>query len=91
VLEAANLQDDLRRAGIEPWAWIVNQSMAGAAPSAPLLRERAASELRQIDLVATKHARRWAIVPMQAFEPVGIEQLSRLARYPLEPVPLDGN
>lgn len=21
VLEAANLQDDLRRAGIEPWAW----------------------------------------------------------------------
>ena len=26
VLEAANLQQDLRRAGIEPWAWVVNNS-----------------------------------------------------------------
>lgn len=32
VLEAANLQDDLRRAGIEPWAWIVNNSVAAAHP-----------------------------------------------------------
>ncbi len=30
VLEAANLQADLRRAGIEPWAWIVNQSVAAS-------------------------------------------------------------
>jgi arsenite-transporting ATPase len=30
VLEAANLQDDLRRAGIEPWAWVVNNSVAAA-------------------------------------------------------------
>ena len=28
VLEAANLQEDLRRAGIEPWAWVVNNSVA---------------------------------------------------------------
>ena len=28
VLEAANLQADLRRAGIEPWAWIINNSVA---------------------------------------------------------------
>ncbi|VVM08417.1 partial nitrogenase iron protein NifH, partial [Methylacidimicrobium cyclopophantes] len=32
ILEAANLQADLRRAGIEPWAWIVNQSVAAAEP-----------------------------------------------------------
>ena len=38
VLEAANLQDDLRRAGIEPWAWIVNNSVAAAHPHSPLLR-----------------------------------------------------
>jgi arsenite-transporting ATPase len=30
VLEAANLQQDLRRAGIEPWAWVVNNSLAVA-------------------------------------------------------------
>ncbi|CNL10060.1 TPA: arsenical pump-driving ATPase [Yersinia enterocolitica] len=30
VLEAANLQQDLRRAGIEPWAWVVNNSLAAA-------------------------------------------------------------
>ncbi|MFI4939508.1 MAG: arsenical pump-driving ATPase, partial [Burkholderiales bacterium] len=27
VLEAAGLQADLRRAGIEPWAWIINNSL----------------------------------------------------------------
>jgi hypothetical protein len=27
VLEAANLQADLRRAGIEPWAWVINNSV----------------------------------------------------------------
>ncbi|HEY0847953.1 MAG TPA: arsenical pump-driving ATPase [Noviherbaspirillum sp.] len=80
VLEAANLQADLRRAGIEPWAWIINHSLAGAAPESPLLRQRAMNELAQIELVAQQHARRWAIVPLQAQEPVGIEQLAKLAR-----------
>jgi arsenite-transporting ATPase len=41
VLEAANLQADLRRAGIEPWAWIVNNSLAAAGPHSSLLRQRA--------------------------------------------------
>ena len=54
VLEAANLQADLRRAGIEPWAWIVNNSVAAARPRSPLLRERAAHERREIDAVATQ-------------------------------------
>ncbi|MDO9194027.1 MAG: arsenical pump-driving ATPase, partial [Undibacterium sp.] len=30
VLEAAGLQTDLRRAGIEPWAWVINNSLAMA-------------------------------------------------------------
>ncbi|MFZ2406501.1 MAG: arsenical pump-driving ATPase, partial [Methylobacter sp.] len=53
VLEAANLQVDLRRAGIEPWAWIINTSVAAAASNSPLLRQRAANELREINAVAT--------------------------------------
>ncbi|MBJ7532903.1 arsenical pump-driving ATPase [Rhodomicrobium vannielii ATCC 17100] len=80
VLEATGLQQDLRRAGIEPWAWVINNSLALAHPVAPLLRQRAAVELAQIKAVATKHARRWAAVPLQADEPVGIEQLRALAR-----------
>ena len=31
VLEAEELQDDLARAGITPWAWVVNASLTAAA------------------------------------------------------------
>lgn len=79
VLEAANLQADLRRAGIEPWAWVVNNSVAASRVSSPLLRQRATNELREIDAVATVHARRYAVVPLLAEEPIGTERLRKLA------------
>jgi len=75
VLEAANLQDDLRRAGIEPWAWIVNNSLATARPSSALLRQRASEEQQQLAVIRQNHANRLAIVPMQIQEPVGVERL----------------
>ena len=78
VLEAADLQADLRRAGIEPWAWIVNNSLAAAITRSPLLRRRAQNELPQIDDVASRHARRYAIVPLLAEEPVGVRRLLEL-------------
>ena len=78
VLEAANLQLDLRRAGIEPWAWIVNNSLALARPVSPLLQQRALNELKQIALVSQTHAKRYAVVPLQAHEPVGVELLEQL-------------
>jgi len=81
VLEAANLQDDLRRAGIEPWAWIVNNSVAYARTESGLLRQRAANERPQIDAVASRHAQRWAVVPLQADEPVGVARLRHLVRH----------
>jgi arsenite-transporting ATPase len=80
VLEAANLQADLRRAGIEPWAWIVNGSLAAAAPTSPLLRLRAMAERPQIEAVATRHAARYAVIPLLAEEPIGIDRLRRLGR-----------
>jgi len=80
VLEAAHLQDDLRRAGIEPWAWVVNNSVAAARPQSPLLRQRAQNELREIDAVATQHARRYAVVPLLAEEPVGLARLRQLVQ-----------
>ena len=79
VLEAAHLQEDLRRAGIEPWAWVINNSVAAARVTSPLLRQRARNELREIDAVATQHAARYALVPLQSEEPVGVQRLLQLA------------
>ena len=79
VLEAASLQADLRRAGIEPWAWVVNQSVAAVATRSPLLRQRAHNELREVEAVATRHAPRYAVVPLLKDEPIGEERLLELA------------
>jgi arsenite-transporting ATPase len=78
VLEAAGLQEELRRAGIEPWAWLINNSLSAATTSSPLLKHRAACELAQIEAVRTRYAARVALVPMQDQEPIGIERLLNL-------------
>ncbi|MFW6083689.1 MAG: arsenical pump-driving ATPase [Gemmatimonadota bacterium] len=75
VLEAAALADDLRRAGIEPYGWVVNNSLAAAGPSDPLLRRRAGAEVEQIRRVATELAERTYVVPRLADEPRGAEAL----------------
>jgi arsenite-transporting ATPase len=80
VLEAANLQADLRRAGIEPWAWVINTSVAAASAKSSLLRRRAANELREIDTVASQHAQRYAVVPLLKEEPVGVTRLLSLVQ-----------
>jgi arsenite-transporting ATPase len=78
VMEAAHLQEELRRAGIEPWAWLINNSLSAATILSPLLKQRAAFELAQIEAVRTRYATRVALVPMQAEEPIGIERLLNL-------------
>jgi arsenite-transporting ATPase len=80
VSEAARLQDDLRRARIEPFGWIVNASLAAAGSTDPCLEQRIAAELEQLELVRTRHAQRLAIVPWVAEEPVGPTRLIALAR-----------
>jgi len=78
VLEAGQLQNDLRRAGIEPYAWVINASLAAAKPTDPLLRSRAAAELPQITKVKDNLAQRVVLVPFQAQEPVGADLLLAL-------------
>ena len=78
VLETANLQADLRRAGIEPWAWIINNSVAAAQPRSPLLRQRARNDLREVEAVASRYARRYAVVPLLRDEPFGVHRLLEL-------------
>jgi arsenite-transporting ATPase len=77
VLEAAELQADLERAGIHPWAWVVNSSLAAAHPVSPLLRRRAATEFEQLARVGELAARH-AIVPMLPVEPTGPDRLLEL-------------
>lgn len=79
MLEAVNLQSDLRRASIEPWAWIINNSIAAAQPSSPLLKARASREIPIIQEIQSVHARRIALIPLQPEEPVGIERLMKLS------------
>ncbi len=80
VLEAVNLQGELRRAGIEPWGWIVNNSIAAADAGSPLLQQRAQNEVSEINAVAHHHTTRYAVVPMLKEEPAGRESLLQLIK-----------
>lgn len=77
VLEAVDLRDDLRRAGIEPWAWVVNQSLTAARPDDPLLAARARAESGPLAAVRGT-APRMAVVPALPAEPVGVAALLEL-------------
>ncbi|MCB1889324.1 MAG: arsenical pump-driving ATPase [Rhodocyclaceae bacterium] len=78
VHEAAALQADLRRAGIEPWAWLINQSLAASGTADPCLAARGIHELRWIDEVTTRHAGRTALTPWTAGPLEGPAGLSTL-------------
>jgi arsenite-transporting ATPase len=79
VTEAAELQADLRRAGIEPYAWVINSSIAATGSTDPLLQQRIRGELTHIAAVQDHHAKRVAIAPWLLEEPVGPERLHRIA------------
>ncbi|MCC9710624.1 arsenical pump-driving ATPase [Streptomyces sp. MNU76] len=79
VHEAAALQTDLDRAGIKPFAWVVNQSLAVASPLDPLLAAKAAAECRYLSEVTTEHAERTVVLPWTAAPPIGTERLLDLA------------
>ena len=82
-LEAAELQAELRRAGVEPFGWVINQSLAAADLTDPLLRARAAAQRPLIAQVDRELASRTAIVPMEAEPPVGATALTRLLHGPV--------
>jgi arsenite-transporting ATPase len=80
VSEAARLQADLRRALIEPFAWVINSSLAATGSADTCLKQRMVDELEQIRTVRERHARKIAIVPWMTEEPVGPVRLLALAR-----------
>ena len=77
VHEAAMLQADLRRAQIEPYAWVINQSFAGSGSQDPLLVTRGRGEVQYIREVVEKLSKRTALVPWVTEEPTGPERLQQ--------------
>jgi arsenite-transporting ATPase len=78
VSQAAALQDDLRRANVEPYAWVINQSVLAAGTRDPLLEARMAGERKQMRRVAEGLAARLFVVPWRTTPPIGNLELSRL-------------
>lgn len=90
VHEAAALQEDLRRAGIEPFAWVVNQSLLDCGSCDPVLQLREQAEHRYLREVVEKHASRTALLPWQPEDPTGADALADLAASKLRPDPTRG-
>ncbi|MGD9751990.1 MAG: ArsA-related P-loop ATPase [Acidimicrobiia bacterium] len=61
VSEAEALQEDLRRAGIEPYGWVVNAVLSGSGMRDPVLASRARLEARHLRRVEQVAARVWTL------------------------------
>ena len=79
VSQAAALQEDLRRAKIEPFAWVVNRSLSAAGARDPLLAAKLTGERCQLERIAAGLAQRVFVVPWVAAPPVGAAALGTLA------------
>ncbi len=78
VHEAAALQEDLRRAGIEPAAWVVNQCLFATSVSDPVLVARANNETRIVRDVVCDLAATTVVVAMLADAPTGLAGVDHL-------------
>lgn len=78
VSQAAALQEDLRRARVEPFAWVVNRSLAASGTKDPLLTARLDGERRQFARIAGGLAKRVYVIPWLSKAPVGVEALEAL-------------
>ncbi|SNS76506.1 arsenical pump-driving ATPase [Actinomadura mexicana] len=78
VSEAAALQNDLQRAGIEPYGWIINATLTGTATRDPVLRARAALERPHVHRVRDQLAARAWLLPWHPESLVGQEPLAAL-------------
>jgi arsenite-transporting ATPase len=79
VHEAERLQADLRRAGIEPFAWVINQSLLASGTCEPVLQQRGAYEAPFIARVREVSASRSALLAWRREAPVGATKLLSLA------------
>jgi arsenite-transporting ATPase len=78
VSQAQALQEDLRRARIEPFAWVINKSVLAAGTHDPLLAARLGSEQAQMERVAQGLSKQTYVLPWRARAPIGLAELSSL-------------
>ncbi len=78
IHEAARLQDDLRRAGVEPFAWVINQCLSPLTIRDRVLRARQVGERRYLDEVTSRLSRNVVVTPWMAAPPTGTAPLQRL-------------
>ncbi len=78
VHEAAALQRELRRAEIEPYAWVINQLLSPLPITDPLMKQRQTHEQKYLKEVQQRLASRVAMIPWQIEPPTGLQGLSRL-------------
>lgn len=77
VHEAKHLQEDLARADIHPFAWIINQSLSAAQTTNPVLQARRENEITYIREV--EHlSKRVAVVPWLAEPPSDTSGLEKM-------------
>ncbi|UCZ52396.1 arsenical pump-driving ATPase [Bacillus shivajii] len=78
VFEAERLQEDLKRAHIEPQWWIINQSFSATNTDDPVLRGRANAEQRWIEKVTNHLGENTVLVPWSEKEVIGLEMLKSM-------------
>jgi arsenite-transporting ATPase len=81
VFEASRLQDDLRRAGIEPYGWVINASLTASGTTHSILAARARLESPQRFRVREQLATHSWVVPWRADPLVGAEALLALSEH----------
>ncbi len=76
--EAKTLQEDLQRAGITPYAWVVNKTFANSGTNNNLLCQKGLNELKYIDEIKNDLSRKTVISPWIAEELNNSESLEKL-------------
>lgn len=78
VYEAARLQNDLKRAGLNVSHWIVNQSFINIKTVNPLLSQKAKHEVKWLEKINTLSNNHTVIIPWSLKEPTGLDGLHTL-------------
>lgn len=75
VLEASRLQDDLRRASINPKWWVINQSLSATDTNDSILKGKANAEQKWIQEVKEHKSEKCVVISWMPEEKVGYEKL----------------
>ncbi len=78
VYEAARLQNDLKRAGLNVSHWIVNQSFHHIKTEHPLIAQKAKHERKWLEKINTLSNNHTVLIPWSLKEPTGLDGLHTL-------------